>query len=166
MAVIAAQRLGIIDQTEFDARIFKALDTLAKMPLFEGKLPNKSYNTISLQMVDYTNQPSEKGIGWSAIDIGRVLVPLNVLAWHYPQHTASVKKVMERWDTQPMLVNGVLQGAVVTDEGETKYLQEGRLGYEEYAAKSFNLMGLDVSNSLRYTDFLKFVDIGGIQVGD
>jgi len=27
MAVIAAQRLGIIDQTEFDARIFKALDS-------------------------------------------------------------------------------------------------------------------------------------------
>ena len=84
MAVIAAQRLGIIDQTEFDARIFKALDTLAKLPLFEGKLPNKSYNTVSLKMVDYTNQPSEKGIGWSAIDIGRLLVPLNVLTWHYP----------------------------------------------------------------------------------
>lgn len=164
MAVIAAQRLGIIDQVEFDARIFKALDSLTKMALFEGKLPNKSYNTISLQMVDYNNQPSEKGIGWSAIDIGRVLVPLNVLAWHYPQHTASVKKVMERWDTQPMLVNGVLQGAVVNDDGKTEYLQEGRLGYEEYAAKSFNLMGLDVSNSLRYTDFLKFVDISGIQV--
>ena len=164
MAVIAAQRLGIIDQSEFDARIFKALDSLTKMALFEGKLPNKSYNTISLQMVDYNNQPSEKGIGWSAIDIGRVLVPLNVLAWHYPQHTASVKKVMERWDTQPMLVNGVLQGAVVDGDGKTEYLQEGRLGYEEYAAKSFNLMGLDVSNSLRYTDFLTFVDIGGIQV--
>ncbi len=164
MAVISAQRLGIIDQTEFDARIGKALDSLTKMALFEGKLPNKSYNSISLQMVDYNNQPSEKGIGWSAIDIGRVLVPLNVLAWHYPQHTASVKKVMERWDTQPMLVKGVLQGAVVKDDGETKYLQEGRLGYEEYAAKSFNLMGLDVSNSLRYTDFLTFVDISGIQV--
>lgn len=165
MAVIAAQRLGIIDQTEFDARIYKALDTLAKMPLFEGRLPNKSYNTISLQMVDYTNQPSEKGIGWSAIDIGRMLVPFNVLTWHYPQHTAAVKQVLASWDTQPLLVEGVLQGAVVTDDGETKYLQEGRLGYEEYAAKSFNLMGLDVSNSLRYTDFLRFVEIEGIPIG-
>lgn len=165
MAVIAAQRLGIIDQNEFDARIYKALDTLAKMPLFEGRLPNKSYNTISLQMVDYTNQPSEKGIGWSAIDIGRMLVPFNVLTWHYPQHTAAVKQVLASWDTQPLLVEGVLQGAVVTDDGETKYLQEGRLGYEEYAAKSFNLMGLDVSNSLRYTDFLRFVEIEGIPIG-
>lgn len=165
MAVIAAQRLKIIDQAEFDTRIVKALETLAKLPLFEGKLPNKSYNTLSLQMVDYTNQPSEKGIGWSAIDIGRILVPLNVLTWHYPQHTSLVKKVLASWNTQPLLVDGVLHGAVVTDQGEIRYLQEGRLGYEEYAAKSFNLMGLDVSNSLRYTDFLKFVDIEGISIG-
>ena len=165
MAVIAAQRLGIIEQNEFDARIYRALETMAKLPLFEGKLPNKSYNTLSLQMVDYTNQPSETGIGWSAIDIGRILVPFNVLAWNYPQHTASVKKVMASWNTTPLLVKGVLHGAAVTDTGETKYLQEGRLGYEEYAAKSFNLMGLDVANSLRYTDFLRFVDIYGVSVG-
>lgn len=164
MAVIAAQRLGLIDSIEFDSRIAKTLETLAKLPLFEGKLPNKSYNTLSLQMVDYTNQPSEKGIGWSAIDIGRILVPFNVLAWNYPQHTAAVKQLIASWNTQPLLVDGVLYGAVVTDQGETQYVQEGRLGYEEYAAKSFNLMGLDVSNSLRYTDFLKFVDIEGIQI--
>lgn len=164
MAVIAAQRLGLIDSIEFDARISKTLTTLAKLPLFEGKLPNKSYNTISLQMVDYTNQPSEKGIGWSAIDIGRILVPFNVLAWYYPQHTAAVKQLIASWNTQDLLVDGVLYGAVVTDQGETQYLQEGRLGYEEYASKSFNLMGLDVSNSLRYTDFLKFVEIEGIQI--
>ncbi|HRJ51730.1 MAG TPA: DUF3131 domain-containing protein [Candidatus Thiothrix moscowensis] len=164
MAVIAAQRLGIIDQTEFDARIFKALDSLAKLPLFEGKLPNKSYNTISLQMVDYNNQPSEQGIGWSAIDIGRVLVPFNILAWNYPQHTQSVKQVLASWDTNPMLLAGTMHGAAVDSKGKTAYPQEGRLGYEEYAAKSFNLMGADVSSALRYTDFLKFVDIEGIQV--
>ena len=164
MAVISAQRLGIITPAEFDSRISKALQTLATLPLFEGKLPNKSYNTITLQMVDYTNKPSEKGIGWSAIDIGRILVPFNVLNWHYPQHNAEVQQVMESWNTQSLLVNGVLQGAVVTDQGETQYLQEGRLGYEEYAAKSFNLMGLDVSNSLRYNDFLKFVTIDGVRV--
>lgn len=164
MAVISAQRLGIIDQAEFDSRIYRALETIAKLPLFEGKLPNKSYNTVSLQMVDYTNQPSEKGIGWSAIDIGRILVPFNTLTWNYPQHTASVKKVLESWNTDSLLVKGVLHGAAVTDTGDTRYLQEGRLGYEEYAARSFNLMGLDVSNSLRYTDFLKFVDIYGVNI--
>ena len=125
MAVIAAQRLGLIDSIEFDSRIAKTLETLAKLPLFEGKLPNKSYNTISLQMVDYTNQPSEKGIGWSAIDIGRILVPFNVLAWNYPQHTAAVKQLIASWNTQSMLVNGVLYGAVVTEQGETQYVQEG-----------------------------------------
>ncbi len=164
MAVIAAYQLKIIEQTEFDQRINQALVSLAKLPLFDGKLPNKSYNTISLQMVDYSNNPTEKGIGWSAVDIGRVLVPFNILAWHYPQHTLAVHNVLQHWDMQSLLMKGSLQGAVVTDKGEVQYLQEGRLGYEEYAAKSFTLMGLDVANALHYTDFLKLVDIYGVNV--
>lgn len=164
MAAIAAQRLGIIQQAEFDQRVSKLLSSLAALPLFEGKLPNKSYNTTSLKMVDYNNNQTEKGIGWSAIDIGRVLVPFNILTWHYPQHTAAVNAVLEKWNTKPLIVDGVLQGATVTDNGKTVHVQEGRLGYEEYAAKSFTLMGLDVSNALRYTDFLHFVDIYGTSI--
>ena len=57
-----------------------------------------------------------------------------------------------------------MQGATVTENGKTLYVQEGRLGYEEYAAKSFTLMGLDVANALRYTDFLRLVDIYGTSV--
>ena len=164
MAVIAAQRLGIIPQAEFDQRVSKLLNSLAALPLFEGKLPNKSYNTTSLKMVDYNNNPTEKGIGWSAIDIGRVLVPFNILTWRYPQHTAAVNAVLEKWNTKPLIVEGVLQGATVTENGKTLYVQEGRLGYEEYAAKSFTLMGLDVANALRYTNFLRLVDIYGTSV--
>ena len=164
MAVIAAQRLGIIQQAEFDQRVSKLLNSLAALPLFEGKLPNKSYNTTSLKMVDYNNNPTEKGIGWSAIDIGRVLVPFNILTWRYPQHTAAVNAVLEKWNTKPLIVEGVLQGATVTENGKTLYVQEGRLGYEEYAAKSFTLMGLDVANALRYTDFLQLVDIYGTSI--
>ncbi len=164
MAVIAAQRLGIISINELDARVDKLLQSLAKMPLFENSLPNKSYNTISLQMVDYTNQPTPKGIGWSAIDIGRILVPFNILTWHYPQHTPAINQVLNRWNTKPLLLNGALQGATVTDKGEIVHVQEGRLGYEEYAAKSFTLLGLDVANAARYTDYLKFEKIYGIDI--
>jgi hypothetical protein len=57
-----------------------------------------------------------------------------------------------------------MYGAALDNKGKTEYPQEGRLGYEEYAAKSFNLMGADVSTALRYTDFLKFVEIEGISV--
>ena len=43
-------------------------------------------------------------------------------------------------------------------------MQEGRLGYEEYAAKSMQLMGYDVAEALDYQSWLKFVDIYDINV--
>ncbi len=163
MALIAAERLGLIPITEFDSRVTRALDSLSRLPLYDGEAPNKSYNTITLAMVDYDNQPSSRGIGWSAIDIGRFLVPCNILAWRYPQHTAAVRAVLARWNWDRLVRDGVLYGAAI-QHGKTVYLQEGRLGYEEYGAKSFALAGLDVREAQRVDDFLRFVDVDGVQV--
>ena len=164
MALISAHRLEIIDTEAFDARLSLLLRTLANIPLFEGKLPNKSYNTIKAEMVNYQNQKSEKGIGWSAIDIGRLLTPFNVIVWNYPRHTDEVRQILSRWKFQAMIHNGLLFGAAVTDDGKSMLVQEGRIGYEQYAAKSMSLMGMDVSRALNYTDYLSFVEIYGIQV--
>lgn len=164
MATIAAERLGIIRQAEFDQRVAAVLKSLREIPLFDGQLPNKVYHTRSLAMVDYKNQVQEKGIGWSAIDIGRILVPFNILVWNYVQHTPAVDQVLQRWEMAEMIKDGTLYGAALTTTGEIDYLQEGRLGYEEYAAKSFNLMGVDVSVALDYLNYVNFVDIYGTQV--
>ncbi|MEM7219937.1 MAG: DUF3131 domain-containing protein [Pseudomonadota bacterium] len=164
MGLIAAERLGIIDTENFDNRVTKLLASLASMELFEDKLPNKSYNTFTMAMVDYENNATEDGIGWSAIDVGRVLVPLNILVWNYPEHTAAVTAVVERWDLEAMIQDGVMIGAAVNAEGETDYVQEGRIGYEEYAAKTLSIMGFDVSRALRYVDFLEYEDIYDIEI--
>lgn len=165
MALIAAQRLQLIDKTEFDEKLGKALQSLAKLPLFDGQLPNKSYNTITLQMVDYKNNASERGVGWSAIDVGRVLVPLNIITWNYPKFMPEVKAIIKQWQLTKLLINGELHGATVdTVTNKTQYVQEGRLGYEEYSAKSFNLLGMDVSKSSNYKDYLSYVDIYGIDI--
>lgn len=164
MGAISAHRLQMISDIEFDSRIIMALKALREIPLFDNQLPNKVYNTRNLAMVDYKNQPTEKGIGWSAIDIGRIMVPFNVLVWHYPQHSDAVAQVLARWEIEPMLRDGTMYGAALDDQGETVYLQEGRLGYEEYAAKSFNLMGRDVSLALDYFSHLNMVDIYGIDI--
>ncbi|TKB53009.1 DUF3131 domain-containing protein [Ferrimonas aestuarii] len=163
MGLISAQRLALIDGDEFEQRMGKALTSLALLPLFDDTLPNKVYDTRSLAMVNYDNTPNPRGIGWSAIDIGRVLVPFNILVWEYPQFTAQVQKVLARWNIAPMLQEGVMYGARVTNE-LTEFVQEGRIGYEEYASKSLSLMGQDVSQALRYTDFLRLVEIDGVQV--
>lgn len=163
MAVISVQRLGLIDNNEFKTRVNKFLESMARLPLYENKLPNKVYNTETLQMVDYTNKPTQKGIGWSALDIGRLMVPLNILVWNYPEFTPQVKKITQHWDLDSVVKDGELYGAIL-ENGKTSYLQEGRLGYEEYGAKSFQLVGLDVSNAIDYTTWLRFVDIHGINI--
>lgn len=164
MGLISALRLELIEDSEFHERMGKILVSLEKLPLFDGDLPNKSYNTRSLAMVNYANQEIERGIGWSAIDIGRLLVPFNVLIWNYPQYTPQVRSVLNAWNIEPLLIDGTMFGATITDNDETLYVQEGRLGYEEYAAKSLGLMGLDVSAAMSYEHYLRFIDIYGVEV--
>ncbi|GBC60644.1 DUF3131 domain-containing protein [Desulfonema ishimotonii] len=164
MALISARRLEIIDEPTFHSRLSMALRALTAIPLFEGKLPNKSYSTATGGMTNYKNRKTDRGIGWSAIDIGRLLAPLSIIVWNYPEHAKAVKSVIIRWELGALIRNGVLYGGLVNDEGRTVYVQEGRMGYEEYAAKAFYLMGMDVYRALRYMDFLKFIDIYGIRV--
>ena len=164
MAVIAARRLELISDAEFDNRISRALASLAKLPLFDGELPNKSYSTVTLEMVDYNNHATPRGIGWSAIDVGRLLVSFNIIAWRYPSHTSEVRSVLERWKFAHLVEDGQLMGSAISDNNATIYTQEGRLGYEQYSAKSFELLGLDVSAAMSYRDFLRYVNIYGVKV--
>jgi hypothetical protein len=164
MALISARRLDIITEEKFDERVSKILASLATIQLFDGKLPNKSYNTKTLEMADYANNKTDRGIGWSALDIGRLLVPFNILVWHYPKHTEAVKKVTGTWRFDALLKDGVMMGATLNKAGETVYVQEGRLGYEQYASKSVGLLGMDVSGSSDYFNFLKYVSIFNIEV--
>ena len=164
MALISARRLDIVNPEIFDARLSLCLKTLGTIPLCKGRLPNKSYNTITGEMTDYNNKKSEHGIGWSAIDMGRILAVFHIIVWNYPEHAKAVKEIIKQWDLDAMLHNGLLYGAVVDAQGNAESLQEGRLGYEEYAAKALYLMGMDVYRALRYTDFLEFADIYGVKV--
>ncbi|VFQ42954.1 DUF3131 domain-containing protein [Desulfoluna butyratoxydans] len=164
MGLISARRLGLIDDGTFHGRMGTLLDTLETLPLFDGKLPNKSYNTVTGAMVDYNNRPTERGIGWSAIDIGRILTPMNILVWNHPRHTQRVAAILSAWDFEALIQDGSLYGAALDDDEEILLLQEGRVGYEQYAAKSLALMGLDVTRALSYTAFLDFVDVFGVMV--
>jgi len=87
MALISAFRMEIIDSTEFDSRMGKALSSMHSLELFDGMLPNKAYNVHTLEMTDYINNPTPRGVGWSAIDIGRLFVPFKIIVWNYPQYT-------------------------------------------------------------------------------
>jgi len=163
MALIAAYRLDIIDERLFDRRLNKILDTLATLKLYKNRLPNKVYSVETLKMTDYNNQAVGGGIGWSVIDIGRVLSPLAYISRKYPHYNDKVQKILAKWDFQSMQKNGELVGAV-KKENKTLLLQEGRLGYEQFSAKLFGLFGVDAFNSIRYDRFLDFEEIYGVEV--
>lgn len=163
MALIAAERLALIDATTFDKRMSKALQTLGSLELYGGLLPNKVYNAQTLAMTDYADKPTPKGIGWSAIDVGRLLIPLSYIHFNRPRYTGLVEAILKRWNTREMTREGVLYGMVV-EKGRARLLQEGRLGYEQYTSKMFATFGVDITNALRYDKYLEFVRIEGIDI--
>jgi hypothetical protein len=164
LGLISAQRIGLIEQTDFDERLSKNLHTLANLPLFDGKLPNKVYDTRTLAMTDYANRPIERGIGWSALDIARITVPLNILMFDYPDHAAAAGEILSNWDFSAMLDGGTMYGARVDENNLIEIVQEGRLGYEEYGARAINLLGLDAMTAAKYDDFLDYARVSGQRI--
>ena len=162
LGMISAERIGIIDRREFDRRMEQVLETLAGLPLFDSRLPNKVYDTRTLEMTDYSNTPAVHGIGWSALDVARMTVPLNILLYDYPEHSAQAARILTNWDFAALLKDGVLFGSRLAEgSNSVELVQEGRLGYEEYAARAIGLLGLDAMVAAKYDDFLRFETIGG-----
>lgn len=163
LALIAARRLEIIPPTEFEARVTRLLDGFDSLALFDNKLPNKAYDTRSLVMVDYANTPVADGIGWSALDIARMLVAFRVLEKHFPEYGARIRATVARWDLAAMASQGELWGAERVD-GTIHYTQEGRLGYEQYGARAAAMWGLDVSQAMSARRALDWTSVQGIEV--
>ncbi|MEE2945138.1 MAG: DUF3131 domain-containing protein [Pseudomonadota bacterium] len=162
-ALIGARELGAIDEEEFDRRAKALLKSLGDLPLFDGKLPNKAYDTRSLAMVNYQNEVSENGIGWSALDVCRLLMAFRSLERLVPHYGAEIRSLLSGWDLAAMAKNGELWGAAIED-GEIVYLQEGRMGYEQYAARAAAMWGLDVFGAMSGQRVLQWVDVLGVEV--
>jgi len=162
LGLISAERIGIINRDLFDKRMGQVLETLAHIPLFDGRLPNKVYNTQTLEMTDYSNTERAAGIGWSALDVARMTVPLNLLLYDYPAHSAHATNILAKWDFAALLQDGALYGSRFAEGSNAiELVQEGRLGYEEYAARAIGLLGLDALVAAKYDDFLRYETIGG-----
>ncbi len=138
-ALTAAREFDLIKQCDFDQRLAAVLGFLNNMDLAFNQMPNKVYNTQTAKMTDYGNQPGE--VGWSAIDIGRLLIWLKIIENRYPVYSEYIGKGILRWNFCKIIdKDGYLYGAYKAGDSPKLY-QEGRLGYEEYAAKGFQLWG-------------------------
>ncbi|MFM2356119.1 MAG: hypothetical protein RLZZ528_1855 [Pseudomonadota bacterium] len=163
LALVSARLTGVIPEAEFQSRTRLLLSSLRQLPLFDGRLPNKAYNTETLAMVDYANTPVPEGIGWSAIDVSRLLLALRILERHAPEMGDDIRAVVGRWDLAALASAGELTGAA--REGEAVvYPQEGRLGYEQYAARAAAMWGVDVAAAISAAAAIGWRDVAGVDV--
>jgi hypothetical protein len=152
-ALVAARELGIIDKQEFDTRTIKLLATLRSLELFRGEMPNKVYHTKTGAKVAYNNAPGE--IGYSAMDVGRLLVWLKIVEQRYPYLANAADNVPLGWNfCNAVSDHGYLHSAGIDPKtGKTTRFREGRLGYEEYAAKGYGLWGFKTTRASRSYPF-------------
>lgn len=150
---ITAEAMGFISQERFDALTSQLLQTLLELDQFNGEAPNKVYHTKTAEKVNYINKPSENGIGISTLDLGRIVSWLNILSCMHPKYADISQRILESWSYCRLIEHGQMYGmAWDKNKNAAKLMQEGRLGYEQYAGKAFKLLGFDQSLSAHYNN--------------
>jgi len=148
-ALVSSQKLGVISVDTFNNKLSLLLDSLIKMPLYNEELPNRQYKVDTLALIDMENNVSEIGSGWSAIGIGRLLIWLKIVENWYPNYKVAIERFISRLDLERVLKNSELNGTFHDGYAETLF-NEGRFGYEQYAAMGYKLWGYSVDNALNY----------------
>jgi hypothetical protein len=144
MALYCADQLDLLDGDEYDRRMRRALQSLIEARLFEGVAFNKSYSTRTGQIAGRAGQEastSERGYGWSVLDIGRLLAVLRVIDQTQPQYRDLMQQIVGRLDYSRLIAGGYLRGEDLGRGGRLRRYQEGRVGYEQYAAAGFAAWG-------------------------
>jgi hypothetical protein len=157
LAFLSARDLGFLTQEEYDRRTGRLLQTLNRMELYRGGGFNKVYNT--------TNGARGTGReGWSATDLGRLLVALRVLAEREPQYAEEAERVVRRMNYRDIVKGGYVHGQMPGSRGQPWSFQEGRVGYEQYVARGFQLWGFDVGNALDLGRNSRPVEVMGVRI--
>ncbi len=159
-ALVSVKELDIISKKEFKSKMSQMLKTLANLPLYKNELPNKVYNSQTLLPVNYGKLDKKEEIGWSAIDLGRMAIWLKIIGHRYPEYKKQTESIWKSWQIKRLVKDGNMYGTSVVDSKE-QYNQEGRLGYENYAAFGLKLWGLDVKKALDYQNKSAFVNLYG-----
>ena len=150
-ALVSAHELGFLERPVFEERLGRALMTLQRLELFDGAAFNKTYATGSGRMLGRDDAPSTRGYGWSAIDLGRLLVWLRIVAEREPRFAADARRVVDRLDMDRLVRDGLLWGEDLDSRGRPRTYPEGTLGYEQYAARGFALWGHPAAKALSVT---------------
>jgi Protein of unknown function (DUF3131) len=163
LGIHAARQLNLITTNEFKAHMGPLLQTLKTLPLASTGLPNKAYSTRTAQMYTLDNAPDPQGkSGWSVLDTARLLLSLHIVRTHYPEYKAQVNAIVKRWKLSQLEKDGWLQGGVPGGQRIVK-VQEGRLGYEQYAAESLKTWNITAHKALSHPP-ITTVQVDGVRL--
>lgn len=147
-AIIALEHIGLITNFDANSRLSKTLTTMINLPLYNNELPNREYNTQTGLPSGHQSNTASNGNGWSALDIGRLLIWLEITKQYKPELTPLIDLVTDKWQLNRAVNNYTLYGELKTKKSRS-YRQEGRVGYLQYAAQGYQFAGLDVSSAFK-----------------
>jgi Protein of unknown function (DUF3131) len=147
-AYLAGRELGFITPEDYRARVSRVLRTLESLALHDDAAFNRLYAASSGRMLGRNEVPSTRGYGWSATDLGRLLLWLKIVAVQDSEHAAVAERIVDRLDADRLVRDGYLRGQELTPSGRRRGFQEGRVGYEQYAAAGFALWGIRAERAL------------------
>jgi hypothetical protein len=146
-ALFCARGLALIDQATYETRMTTLLDTLGRMPLYDGAVFNKMYDARSGAMVGRDERPTARGFGWSATDLGRLLIWLKIVSVWDERFAPQAAAIVARNDLGRVVQAGYLRGEDLRG-GTPHAYQEARIGYEQYAAQGFAVWGQRAERAL------------------
>lgn len=161
----SARGLGLITEADYRRRMDRALKTLEEMPLYHDVAYNKTYSARSARMVDRDQRISATGYGWSALDMGRFLVWMKIIAENDSVARPAVERIVDRLALERMVADGYLRGGNI-DVNTKQHLeyQEGRIAYEQYAAMGMSAWGAAVGNALSFETNGQPADVFGFRI--
>lgn len=165
MAMYSANQLGILPDADYDARMKRALQTLTEAQLFDGAAFNKNYHTDDGRIAGRNGQEeaTKDGYGWSAIDIGRMLLALKVIAANQPRYAPQIQGIVSRLNFGRLVSGGYLQGEDLGPKSRRpRAYREGHLGYEQYAALGYAAWGHRPDQAISLTANARPVTVLGV----
>jgi hypothetical protein len=163
-AFYSARGLGYITDEEYRQRASRLLETMRKARLYEEAAYGRNYDAKTGELVGPDQKPHENGTGFSAMDLGRLLVVLGIVAKNDPQLADAARAVATRIDSKRVIRNGYLIGTELNKQGRPEAYQEGRLGYEQYAASGFALWNMSAPGALNARANSRKANVLGIPV--
>ncbi|MBA5760804.1 DUF3131 domain-containing protein [Vibrio sp. 404] len=161
-ATLALEALELKEPEQAHRELKQTLNTLQAMPLYKDWLPNREYSTKTAQPSGRLSKADTNGNGWSALDIGRLLIWLKIMTQQHPEFEKEITHLLDTWQLKRAINGGTLYGANFY-KGQEYYRQEGRHGYLQYAATGFELFNYSLPLP-KLNQYLKSVEVSGTEL--